>query len=81
MASHPENKEYIELVVRWVRKPLPGRVTTALFNSGEGDEVSWIPPTGAALKISEKLADGSKRRKKNCLCKGWDWNCPVHEFC
>ena len=48
MASHPENKKYIELVVRWVRRPLPGRVTTALFNSGEGDEVSWIPPTGVA---------------------------------
>ena len=57
IASHPENKKYIELVVRWVRKPLPGRVTTALFNAGEGDEVSWIPPTGAALKINEKMGD------------------------
>ncbi|SVD52743.1 uncharacterized protein METZ01_LOCUS405597, partial [marine metagenome] len=60
IASHPENKQYIELVIRWVRKPLPGRVTTALFNAGEGDEVSWIPPTGAALKINEKMGDGSK---------------------
>ena len=48
MASHPENKKYIELVVRWVRRPLPGRVTTALFNAGVGDEVSFIPPTGNA---------------------------------
>ncbi|MGY8729539.1 MAG: FAD-binding oxidoreductase [Nitrosopumilus sp.] len=27
IASHPENKEYIEFVIRWVRKPLPGRLT------------------------------------------------------
>jgi len=54
MASHPENKKFIELVIRWVRRPLPGRVTTALFNSGEGDEVSWIPPTGVDIKINEK---------------------------
>ena len=28
IASHPENRDYIELVIRWVRKPLPGRLTT-----------------------------------------------------
>ena len=60
MASHHENKKFIELVVRWVWRPLPGRVTTALFNYGEGDEVSWIPPTGVALKINEKMGDGTK---------------------
>ena len=27
IASHPENKKYFEFVLRWVRKPLPGRVT------------------------------------------------------
>ena len=37
LASHPENKKYYEFVIRWVRKPLPGRVTTALFNAGVGD--------------------------------------------
>ena len=25
IASHPENRKYIELVIRWVRQPLPGR--------------------------------------------------------
>jgi len=64
IASHPENKKYIELVIRWVRRPLPGRVTTALFNAGEGDEVSWIPPTGSALKINEKMGDGSKDQRR-----------------
>jgi len=80
MASHPENKEYIELVVRWVRKPLPGRVTTALFNSGEGDEVSWIPPTGAALKISEKLADGSKDERRIVCVSGGTGIAPFMSF-
>ncbi len=69
MASHPENKKYIELVIRWVRRPLPGRVTTALFNSGEGDIVSWIPPTGVALKINDKLPDGSKDERR-IVCIG-----------
>jgi len=45
IASHPENKDYIELVVRWVRKPLPGRLTTQLFNLKEGDEILWLKPT------------------------------------
>ena len=49
LASHPENKKYYEFVIRWVRKPLPGRVTTALFNAGVGDEVSFIPPTGKCV--------------------------------
>jgi len=80
MASHPENKEFIELVVRWVRKPLPGRVTTALFNAGEGDEVSWIPPTGVALKISEKLADGSKDERRIVCVSGGTGIAPFMSF-
>ena len=46
IASHPENKEYIEFVIRWVRKPLPGRLTTQIFNVKEGDEILWLKPTG-----------------------------------
>jgi len=69
IASHPENKKYIELVIRWVRKPLPGRVTTALFNSGEGSEVSWLPPTGNALLINDKLSDGTKDDRR-IVCIG-----------
>ncbi len=45
IASHPENRKYIELVVRWVRKPLPGRLTTQFFKAKEGDEVSLIKQT------------------------------------
>ncbi len=68
IASHPENRKYIELVVRWVRKPLPGRLTTQLFNAKEGDEVSWIKPTGA-FTINEKMPDGGKDERR-IVCIG-----------
>ena len=69
IASHPENKKYIELVIRWVRKPLPGRLTTQLFNAKEGDEITWIKPTGLALDINEKLANGEKDNRR-IVCLG-----------
>lgn len=68
IASHPENRRYIELYIRWVRKPLPGRLTTQLFNAKEGDEVSWIRPTGA-FTINEKLPDGSPDNRR-IICIG-----------
>ena len=42
IGTNPENKEYIEFVIRWVRKPLPGRLTTQIFNVKEGDEILWL---------------------------------------
>jgi ferredoxin--NADP+ reductase len=80
MASHPENKRFFELVVRWVRKPLPGRVTSALFNAGEGTEVSWIPPTGAALKINEKMGNGSKDERRIVCVSGGTGIAPFMSF-
>ncbi len=69
IASHPENRRYIELVIRWVRKPVPGRLTTQLFNAREGDEVTWIRPTGAALLINDRLPDG-RRDERRIVCVG-----------
>ncbi len=69
IASHPENRKFIELVIRWVRKPIPGRLTTQLFNAKVGDEISWIKPTGSALAINDKLPDGSKD-KRRIVCIG-----------
>ncbi len=69
ISSHPENRKYIELVIRWVRKPVPGRLTTLLFNSKTGDEIGWIKPAGAALSINEKLPDGSPD-KRRIVCIG-----------
>ncbi len=69
IASHPENKKYIELYIRWVRKPLPGRVTTQLFYASEGDQVSFVKPVGNALTINEILPDGSKDNRR-IVCLG-----------
>jgi len=69
IASHPENKDYIEFVIRWVRKPLPGRLTTQIFNVKEGDEISWLKPTGKALGISQELPSGEKDTRR-IVCIG-----------
>ena len=69
IASHTENKDYIEFVIRWVRKPLPGRLTTQIFNVKEGDEISWLKPTGRALGISQELPSGEKDTRR-IVCIG-----------
>lgn len=69
IASHPENRKYFEFVIRWVRKPLPGRVTTELFYASEGDVVYLGMPTGNALTIDEKLPDG-KPDTRRIVCVG-----------
>ena len=69
IASHPENRDYIELVIRWVRKPLPGRLTTQLFNAKEGDEILWLKPTGRALLINEEYPNGEKDNRR-IICIG-----------
>lgn len=69
IASHPENRDYFEFVIRWVRKPLPGRVTTELFYANVGDEVWLGEPTGAALQISEELPSG-KKDDRRVICVG-----------
>ena len=69
IASHPENRKYIELVIRWVRKPLPGRLTTQIFNLKEGDEILWLKPTGRALLINDKLPNGEPDTRR-IVCIG-----------
>ena len=69
IASHPENRKYVELVIRWVRKPLPGRLTTQLFNAKENDEILWLKPTGRALLINETLPNGEKDNRR-IICIG-----------
>ncbi len=69
IASHPENRKYFEFVIRWVRKPLPGRVTTQLFYASEGDKIFWGNPTGNALAINQKLPSGQPD-KRRIICVG-----------
>ena len=69
IASNPENKDYFEFVIRWVRNPLPGRVTTMLFHASVGDEVKLGYPTGNALLINEALPNGEKDNRR-IVCVG-----------
>ena len=69
IASPPEQKKYFELLVRWVRKPLPGRLTTELFNRKEGQDVAWVKPTGI-FTINEKMHDGTPDNRRMVLIGG-----------
>ncbi|MEO9319159.1 MAG: ferredoxin--NADP reductase [Nitrososphaera sp.] len=69
IASPPEQKKRFELYIRWVRKPLPGRLTTELFNKKEGDEIIWVKPTGI-FTINEKMPDGRPDNRRLVLIGG-----------
>lgn len=69
IASPPEQKKRFELYIRWVRKPLPGRLTTELFNKKEGDEIIWVKPTGI-FTINEKFPDGRPDNRRLVLIGG-----------
>ena len=69
IASHAENRDYFEFVIRWVRKPLPGRVTTELFYLSVGDEVLLGDPTGEDLLIEDKYHDGQPDNRR-VVCVG-----------
>ena len=68
IASNPENKKFFEFVIRWVRKPYPGRLTTALFNAKEGDSIQWRKANGT-LTINDKLPDGEPDTRR-IVCIG-----------
>ena len=68
IASHPENKKYFEFVIRWVRKPYPGRLTTTMFNLKEGDPIQWRKANGT-LTINDKLPNGEPDERR-IVCIG-----------
>jgi ferredoxin--NADP+ reductase len=69
IASPPEQKQVFELLVRWVKKPVPGRLTTELFNRRELDEILWVKPTGA-FTIDDKKHDGTPDTRRMVLIGG-----------
>jgi len=69
IASPPQQKKYFELILRWVKKPVPGRLTTQMFNKREGEEVSWVKPTGI-FTINEKMATGVSDNRRMVLIGG-----------
>jgi len=62
-------KKHFELILRWVKKPVPGRLTTQVFDKREGDEVLWVKPTGI-FTINEKMATGSPDNRRMVLIGG-----------
>ena len=69
IASPPQQKKYFELILRWVKKPVPGRFTTQMFNKREGEEVSWVKPTGI-FTINEKMTTGVPDNRRMVLIGG-----------
>ena len=69
IASPPEQKKHFELYIRWVRKPVPGRLTTELFERREGDEIFWLKPTGP-FGILDKRPDGSPETRRIVMVGG-----------
>ena len=69
IASPPEQKNVFELLVRWVKKPVPGRLTTELFNRREQDEILWVKPTGA-FTIDDKKHDDTPDNRRMVLIGG-----------
>ena len=57
ITSSPQNKNFFEFVIRLVRRPLPGRLTSLLFNAKEVDKISWAKPAGN-LTINYTLPNG-----------------------
>lgn len=79
IASPPEEKRYFELLIRWVKKPLPGRLTTELFNKKEGDEISWLKPTGS-FTINDSMHDGTPDNRRLVLIGGGTGLAPFISF-
>ena len=69
VSSHPENKKYLEFVIKWKQKPDLGKFTTLLFNAKEGDEIFWLNPTGDSLLINDTLPNGEKDMRR-IVCIG-----------
>ena len=69
IASPPEQKKHFELIIRWVRKPVPGRLTPELFNKKEEDEIMWVKPTGI-FTINEKLHNSEPDNRRMVLIGG-----------
>ncbi len=44
IASPPQQKKHFELIIRWVKKPSSGRLTTQMFDK-KGNDISYNEPT------------------------------------
>jgi ferredoxin/flavodoxin---NADP+ reductase len=69
IASPPQQKKYFELIIRWLKRPVPGKRTTQLFDKKEGEEILWLKPAGT-FTINEKMANGASDDRRMVLIGG-----------
>ncbi len=79
IASPPEQKKHFELYIRWVKKPVPGRLTTALFDKKEGEEIFWLKPTGP-FGIVDTKPDGTPDTRRIVMVGGGTGLAPFISF-
>src|SRR6476661_11278441 len=66
IVSPPQQKKYFELVIRWLKRPVPGKSTTQLFDKKEGEEIFWLKPAGT-FTINDTLINGSPDDRRMVL--------------
>ncbi|HEV8405355.1 MAG TPA: ferredoxin--NADP reductase [Nitrososphaera sp.] len=66
LSSPPEEKRYFEFYIKWATEPVMGKLTSALFNMGESDELYWRKPAGA-FTIEDRKADGTPETRRLVL--------------
>ena len=69
ISSNPEQKEYLELYIRWAQKPVLGKFTTMLWNLGVGDELEYKEPKGA-FSIAETFPNGTEDSRRIVMLGG-----------
>jgi ferredoxin/flavodoxin---NADP+ reductase len=79
IASPPEEKGFFEFYIKMVTEPLPGKVTSAIFNLKERDRVYWCYPDGF-FTIEEKKNGWIIGYATTHTCCFWNWFSPVHKL-
>lgn len=69
IASPPQQKKHFELIIRWLKRPVPGKGTTQLFDLKEGSDIFWIKPAGT-FTINEKMTNGDPDNRRMVLIAG-----------
>ncbi len=66
LSSPPKEKRHFEFYIKWSTEPVMGKLTSALFNMGQGDLLYWRKPAGA-FTIEDKKADGTPENRRLVL--------------
>jgi ferredoxin--NADP+ reductase len=69
ISSNPEQKEFLELYIRWAKWPVLGKFTTMLWELEVGDEVEYKDPKGA-FSIADAFPDGTPDKRRIVLIGG-----------